>query len=406
MTGLRSTLNDVTPVRDDAEVADREEHHMAHIEKRPDRSKRWRVRYRDPTGRERSRSFARRAEADRFLATIQADLIRGEWTDPRLARIPVDEWSRRWLATKRHLKPKTLAGYESILRAHVLPAFGGHQLRHLDRMAVEEWIAELQATGLGASGVRQARQLLNSMLRLAVDAGYMSSNPVEGVRVPRQPDGEMLFLDAAEVEWLASAIREPYETLVYVLAYGGLRWGEAAALKRGRCDLLRSRLEVAESLSEARGELHFGSTKTHRSRMVGIPGFLRDLLALHLARHVQSEPDALVFTSPLGAPLRNSNFRRQVWYRAVEDAALPEGLRIHDLRHTCASLLISAGANPKAVQGHLGHSSIAVTMDRYTHLFPSDTEALIGRLDDVRSRALAAPPRPSRGPRVVGINGM
>jgi integrase len=81
-------------------------------------------------------------------------------------------------------------------------------------------------------------------------------------------------------------------------------------------------------------------------------------------------------TSPLGAPLGNSNFRRQVWYRAVEDAGLPEGLRIHDLRHTCACLLISASANPKAVQVHLGHSSIAVTMDRYTHLFSSDTKAL------------------------------
>jgi integrase len=377
---------------------------MAHIEKRPHRSKRWRVRYRDPTGRERSRSFARRSDADRFLATVQADLVRGEWTDPRLARIPVEEWSRRWLATKQHLKPKTLAGYESILHAHVLPSFGSYQLRHIDRMAVEEWIAELQATGLGASGVRQARQLLNSMLRLAIDAGYLPTNPVDGVRVPRQPESEMLFLDADEVERLATAIRQPYGTLIYVLAYGGLRWGEAAALKRGRCDLLRSRLEVAESLSEARGELHFGSTKTNRSRMVGVPGFLRDLLAAHLARNVESEPGSLVFTSPLGAPLRNSNFRRQVWYRAVEDARLSEGLRIHDLRHTCASLLISAGANPKAVQVHLGHSSIAVTMDRYTHLFPSDTEALIGRLDDVRSRAVAAPPRPSRGPRVVGLD--
>lgn len=377
---------------------------MAHIEKRPHRSKRWRVRYRDPTGRERSRSFARRADADRFLATVQADLVRGEWTDPRLARIPVEEWSRRWLATKRHLKPKTLAGYESILHAHVLPTFGSYQLRHVDRMADEEWMADLQATGLGASGVRQARQLLNSMLRLAVDAGYLPTNPVDGVRVPRQPETEMLFLDADEVERLATAIRQPYGMLVYVLTYGGLRWGEAAALKRGRCDLLRSRLEVAESLSEARGELHFGATKTNRSRMVGVPAFLRDLLAAHLARNVESEPDALVFTSPLGAPLRNSNFRRQVWYRAVEDAGLPGGLRIHDLRHTCASLLISAGANPKAVQVHLGHSSIAVTMDRSTHLFPSDTEALIGRLDDVRSRALAAQPRPSRGPRVVGLD--
>ena len=114
---------------------------------------------------------------------------------------------------------------------------------------------------------------------------------------------------------------------------------------------------------------------------------------------------ALVFTSPQGAPLPNSNFRRQVWYAAVEQADLPQGLRIHDLRHTCASLLIAAGANPKAVQVHLGHSSISMTMDRYTHLFPSDVEALIGRLEDIRARNLAAQPRPKDRSRGIELGG-
>jgi len=378
---------------------------MAHIERRSDRRKPWRVRYRDPMGRERSRSFARKADADRFLATVQADLIRGDWTDPRLSKITIQEWAERWLRTKSHLKPKTLAGYRSNLHAHVLPAFGRYQLRHVDRMAVEEWMADLQASGLGPSGVRQARQVLNSMLALAVGASYLAANPVDRVRNPRQPEPQMLFLDADQVERLAGSIREPYGTLVYLLAYGGLRWGEAAALRRGRCDLVRSRIEVAESVSEAGGELHFGPTKNHRSRIVGIPGFLRDLLDTHLDQHVPDEPDALVFTSPQGAPLRNSNFRRQVWYTAVEQAGLPEGLRIHDLRHTCASLLIAAGANPKAVQAHLGHSSISVTMDRYTHLFPSDVDDLIRRLTDIRARSLAAQPRPNDRSRGIELGG-
>jgi integrase len=378
---------------------------MAHIEKRSDRRKPWRVRYRDPTGRERSRSFARKVDADRFMATVQADLIRGDWTDPRLSQVTVDEWAERWLRTKAHLKPKTLAGYQSNLHAHVLPTFGRYQLRHVDRMAVEEWVADLQASGLGPSGIRQARQVLNSMLTLAVDAGYLAANPVESVRTPRQPEPQMLFLDADQVERLAYAIQEPYGTLIYLLAYGGLRWGEAAALRRGCCDLRRCRIEICEAVSEAGGQLHYGATKNHRSRIIGVPGFLRDLLDEHLIRHVRDDPTALVFTSPQGAPLRNSNFRRQVWYTAVEQAGLPEGLRIHDLRHTCASLLIAAGANPKAVQAHLGHSSISVTMDRYTHLFPSDVEALVGRLDDIRARSLAAPPRPKRRSHGIELGG-
>jgi integrase len=213
----------------------------------------------------------------------------------------------------------------------------------------------------------------------------------------------MLFLSAEEVERLAAAIRPPYATLVYLLAYGGLRWGEAVAVRRKRCQLLRSRVEVAESLAEARGRLEFGTTKTHQRRMVVIPGFLRELLAAHLAAKVRNDPEALIFTSLEGQPLRNSNFRRRVWHRATADAGLAEGLRIHDLRHTCASLLIAQGAHPKAIQAHLGHSSISVTMDRYGHLFPSDMEALAADLDAVRSRALADQMRTKDGSEVIEL---
>ena len=120
---------------------------------------------------------------------------------------------------------------------------------------------------------------------------------------------------------------------------------------------------------------------------------------------MDDDPEALVFASPHGAPLRNSNFRRQVWYKAVADSGLPDGFRIHDLRHTCASLLIAQRAHPKAIQVHLGHSSISVTMDRYGHLFPSDMEALAEALDGARSKALAVQMRTNRGPDVVELPG-
>lgn len=361
---------------------------MAHIQHRSARPRPWQVRYRDPSGRERAKSFTRKVDAERFAVTVEADKLRGEWADPRLSKTNLTDWSSRWLQTKTHLKPKTLVGYESNLRAHVLPRFGKYELRQVSRLDVEEWVAELRSKGLGQSGVRQARQILNSMMNLAVETGYLATNPVAGVRIARERQPEMLFLTAEEVERLATAIRPEYSTLVYVFAYGGLRWGELAALRRRRCHLLQTRLEIAESVSEARGELHFGSTKTYRTRMVVIPGFLRDLLAEHLSRSVPDDPAALVFTSPKGHPLRNTNFRRNIWYPALAEAGLPEGLRIHDLRHTCASLLISQGAHPKAIQAHLGHSSIAVTMDKYGHLFPSDIDALAHSLDRARGQAL------------------
>lgn len=188
---------------------------------------------------------------------------------------------------------------------------------------------------------------------------------------------------------LADAIREPYGTLIYVLAYGGLRWGEAAALRRRRCELLRSRLEIAESLSEVSGKLHFGETKTYQRRTVAVPTFLHEMLAEYLATHVPSEPDALVFTTPGGTPLLHSNFRNKIWLPALRSAGLAPTLRIHDLRHTCAALLISEGAHPKQIQAHLGHSSITVSLDLYGHLFPDDQDELADRLDRLHKAATA-----------------
>ena len=110
-----------------------------------------------------------------------------------------------------------------------------------------------------------------------------------------------------------------------------------------------------------------------------------------------------MFTAAQGGPLRHSNFYKRVWRPAKEVAGVPEGLRIHDLRHTCAALLIAQGASPKAIQAHLGHSSIQVTFDRYGHLFPEDLEDLADRLDEARESALADHTRTKRGPEVLEL---
>jgi integrase len=192
-----------------------------------------------------------------------------------------------------------------------------------------------------------------------------------------------------------------------VLAYGGLRWGEVAALRRSRCHLLRSRLEVVESVAEVGGRLYLGETKTYQRRTVVIPAFLRDLLAEHLGSQVSRDPDAFVFSGATGSLLRNSNFRRRVWRPAVRTLGLPRDLRIHDLRHTCAALLIAQGAHPEAIQAQLGHSSIQVTLDLYGHLFPDDVDRLAGQLDaahEAGSGQIAASVRPAGGADVVELS--
>lgn len=337
----------------------------------------YRARYQDPHGDWHVETFDRKRDADEFLADTKREMKRGTWIDPENAEMLLREWAADWLDSKRSIKPKTRAGYKSLLRSRILPTFGDVPLGHIRPLDVETWVDAMDAEELSASRIRQAHQCLNAMLKAAVRSEMIFRNPAQGVELPSGTSSERRFLTAEQVATLADAFpTHEYRTLIYVLAYGGLRFGEAAALRRKDADLLRKRLVVAENLSNVGGELIFTDTKNHRVRTIQLPTFVVEMLARHM-EDVDDDPEALIFTSPKGHPLRYSNFRRNFWNPSREEAGLPD-LTPHDLRHTCASLLRAMGADAKAVQAQLGHSSVQVTLDTYTHLFE-------GALDDVMS---------------------
>jgi integrase len=200
----------------------------------------------------------------------------------------------------------------------------------------------------------------------------------------------MVFLDHDQVDALANAAGD-YALLVRVFAYTGLRWGEATALRGQRVDLVRRPLNVVEAASEHSGQVTIGTPKSHQRRYVPLPEFLAAELAHHLRGRRLGD---LVFTAPGGGPLRNSNFRRDVFDPAARVAGLT-GLRPHDLRHTAASLAIGAGANVKAVQQMLGHASAAMTLDVYAGLFLDDLSNVAQRLHEAvtaRSVSTVCPP--------------
>ena len=170
-----------------------------------------------------------------------------------------------------------------------------------------------------------------------------------------------------------------------LLAYSGLRWGEAGALRARRVDVMRGRLEVVEAVTEVNGEAVFGTPKTHQERSVPLPPFVRDELMPHLAG---VGADELVFTAPRGGVLRVGNFRRNCFDRAATSVGL-EGLVVHELRHTAASLAIAAGASVLGVQRMLGHASATLTLDRYSHLFGDELGGVAQRLDAARGGLLA-----------------
>jgi integrase len=291
------------------------------------------------------------------------------------------EWAQTWIDTKTHLKPKTLEGYESLFRSRILPHFGSARLRDIRAIEIEQWISAMHDEGLSASRIHQAHSLMSSTLGAAVRSQMIQTNPADGVSLPRRTRNPMLFLSPTEVERLVNEIPKEHQTLIWTLAYTGIREGEATALRRERVNPLLRELVIAESATDVRGRKVFTSTKNHEIRTVALPNFLCEMLSEHLNVSVPPDSDALVFTSTVGTPIDWSNFRRRVWKPAVLRAELNPALRIHDLRHTAASILIAQDCQAKVVQEHLGHKSIMITMDRYGHLYPEARSKVSDALD-------------------------
>jgi integrase len=361
---------------------------------------RWRARYRDPSGRERARSFARKVDAERFLVAIEDAKLRGAYVDPAAGKVPFSEWAERWYKTTAALRHTTRRDYRKLLDQQVLPAFGADSLAGIDALAVREWVAGLVAGGLSARRARKAHAVLSQVLASAVEGGRLNRNVAAGMKLPKVQRTEMHFLDAEQVEDLAEAIDRRYATLIRFAAYSGLRPSELTALRVGRLDLLRGTARVVEAAPEVDGRLHWGGVKTHEARTVRLPWSIAEELAADLAGRPRNA-EALVFTAPLGGPLRPHTWVMNFFKPAVRAAGLPEGLRLYDLRHTCASLLIAQSASVKAVQAQLGHATASITLDTYGHLFPSELEALADRLEQARTAALADRERTQRGPEIV-----
>jgi len=311
----------------------------------------------------------------------------------------LEDWSVMWMSGRVGLTEKTRVGYQGILNSRVLPVLGSVPLKRVTRAVIASWVSDMSDQGLSSSRVRNCFNVLAACLDAAVNEGLIGRNPARGVELPAQAArAEQRYLTAQQVDDLASSVPTLSDrSLILTLAYGGLRWGEAVALRRGRVDVLRRRLSIAEAATEVSGRLVFGEPKTHRRRYVHLPRFVAEEVAQHLEDR-PTDPEALVWVAPMGGPLRYSPYRHRAWDPAVADAGL-EGLTPHALRHTCASLMRAAGADVKEIQTQLGHRSPMITLSIYTHLFEDAFDSVMDRLD-ADHRELV---RPRSGPNVVGL---
>jgi integrase len=371
---------------------------VAHIEKRLRGSKlTYRARYRDPAGRERSKTFTRRVDAERFVVEVEHAKSRGAWVDPTLGRITFAAWLDQWWATTTNLRESTQARDEASLRVHAIPRFGRIPLAAIRQIEVRAWVADLAGQGLKPATVVKAYQLFGKVMAAAVDAGIIAQSPCR-IPLPKVEQDEKRFLTPAEIAQLASIIAPRFRVLVLVSAYGGLRIGELAGLRRSRVDTTRATVTVLEIATDVSGRLVAGPPKTRAARRtVSLPTPVADELEHHLATYAEPDPDALVFTAAKGSALRATNFRRRIWRPAVRAAEF-DGLRIHDLRHTAVALWIAAGASPMEVARRAGHTSVKTVLDVYGHLYDEADVALRERLEAMFVPVVAALPMDLCGP--------
>jgi integrase len=356
---------------------------MASIAKRPDG--RWRARYRDPTGREHARHFARKVDGQRWLDEVTASIVTGRYVDPKAGRITFRAYAEEYRRQQPH-RPATRDRIERTLRKHVYPAFGDVPIGNIRPTMVQGWVSAAANT-LAPTTLRITFGYVMAIFAGAVRDRVIATSPCTGVRLPEAHHEQADPLSLETVLALETALPPHLRAVVPLVAGSGLRQGEVFGLEIPHVDFLRSRsLRVAQQLLTAPGEPPFlAPPKTAKShRVIPLAGVTLDRLAAHLAAFPaheveiedRTDPRAprrrsaqLVFTHQDGRPVARHDWAH-IWSQAARSVRLPPRIGLHQVRHFYASLLIRYGESVKTVQERLGHSSPAITLNTYVHLWP------------------------------------
>jgi integrase len=358
---------------------------------------RWEGRYTIHTGTEHKRKvlYGRtRAEVAEKLTKAMADRDGGLVFDHENLR--VEEYLDRWLkgSVRGNVKSITYESYERIIRVHVVPTLGRVKLNKLHPLHLQSLYRELLDSGLSTRTVQYVHVVMHRALKQAVRWGLVPRNVSEAVDPPRTHRKEMRPLSPEQARTLLEAARENRLEALYVLAvHCGLRQGELFGLRWSDVDLEDRTLRVARTLSHTKDGPAFTVPKTTKSRRkVRLTNGAIEALKRHSERQAQEivkmdtlyEDQGLVFASGIGTPLNRHNVNSRSFKPLLARAGVPD-IRFHDLRHTCATLLLGKGVHPKFVQELLGHATIAITLDTYSHMLPGMGDQASRAMEDALS---------------------
>lgn len=323
-----------------------------------------------------SRTFHRKRDAQEWERNQVDTLKTGAWADPKAGEKPVREWCEIWLAAQPVRAEATERKIRGVIGKQISGTFGRRPLVSVRPSEVQAWAADISRRQSAATA-RHSLSVLRRVFDHAVRDGAINRNPAAGIRLPKVQGNDPRPLTHDELWRLADQLKQPRDRLLVLIAgYCGLRWGELAALRWSDVDLANNTLRVARAYSEEAPHGDMSPVKDHQARTVPIPVIVSEELDRFGA---DQKSDGLVFASAKSTPLRNRNWRRDVFDKAVKDLGL--NITPHNLRDTAASLAIQEGASVVAVARLLGHESAATTLNYYAGFFPTDLYDIASRLN-------------------------
>lgn len=338
------------------------------------------VEWRLPDRSKRRKTFTTERAARIFEATVVTKHAGGDVVDPRAGKATLASVYRSWFASRPDLSPKVRRGYADNWRLRIEPRFGSWPVSKIDQDSIQRWVNEMSDSGLSPRTVRWVHSVLRMCLEHAAVEGKLGKNPAARTKFPPMRHTTHTYLTTAEVAALTLACG-PQGDVVSLLAYTGLRFGELIGLNVEDIDLKARRIRVRRSITQVGGKLVEGNPKSQAGRRsVPIPERLVPALTVRVAGRAANAP---AITSPRGSRLGLENWKRAVgWKLAIERIGRPN-FRVHDLRHTYASLARRAGADLRLLQKTMGHASITVTAHIYAGLYDDELDDIASALDSL-----------------------
>ncbi|SFK76293.1 Site-specific recombinase XerD [Paenibacillus sp. 1_12] len=323
----------------------------------------------------RKRGFRTKKDAEKAEISIKDAMNKGTYVQQ--SKLSFSEYLNNWLANRRDIKDKTKVGYKVIIEQHIAPLIGRIPLSEVNAMTIESFLTKIEEKNFSESYVRNIFKVLNKSLKDAERKQLIIRNPAALVAKPRVSKKEMLCWTPEESKQFLKAIFDHRLRIIFVLAiHSGMRMGEILGLRFCDVDLTNMKINIRNILN-FKNQLQAGTKTNAGNRSISISDFVVKQLEIRRQNMLKEKAAAgddyddkdFVVSTKYGTPYSKA-MCDAVWRRLLKKSKLKR-IRFHDLRHTCASLLLSLEIHPKVVQELLGHSSIQITLDLYSHLTPN-----------------------------------